>query len=289
LLIGLLSGLFYAKKDFVLPLLIQALANLLIIIYSGWVLVSNKPVDGITLMWIYFSSYLLAGVVLAFLFFTKYSLRFFSLLSVKKVFNSIIAYSITAFIANLVAFLVYRVDYWILEYYMPVHISGSAMGNYIQVAKLVQLFLFAPTVLATVIFPLTAADDESANPAGIKKILLRLSIINTVLILILLIAGPWLFTFVYGNDFELMFKCFLYLIPGVLAISCVRVLASYFAGLNKVKYNLTGSLFALVLIVGLNFLLIPSMGINGAALADSAGYTAYLVFLFYQFQKTGRA
>jgi O-antigen/teichoic acid export membrane protein len=289
LLIGLFSGLFYAKKSFVLPLVIQALANMLIILYTSWILLDNEIADKGLLMWIYFGSYLLAGVMMAFLFFAKYSLHFFSFLSVKKIFSSVIAYSLTAFIANLVAFLVYRVDYWILEYFMPVPVSGSAMGNYIQVAKLVQLFLFAPTVLATVIFPLTAAEDESANPEGIKKILLRLSIINAVLILILVIAGHWLFTFVYGNDFELMYKCFLYLIPGVLAISCVRVLASYFAGLNKVKYNLTGSLFALVLIVGLNFLLIPSMGINGAALADSAGYAAYLVFLFYQFQKTGRA
>jgi O-antigen/teichoic acid export membrane protein len=289
LLIGFFSGLFYAKKDFLIPLLIQALANLLIILYIFWVFVSHEQVDVSLLMWIYFGSYLLAGFSLAVVFFAKYTLNSFTLLSLTGVFRSVIAYSFIAFIANLVAFLVYRVDYWILEYYIPTHITGPALGNYIQVAKGVQLFLFAPTVLATVILPLTAADDASAKPEGIKKILLRISAINIVLILVLIIAGRWLFTFIYGNDFELMYNCFLYLIPGVLAISCVRVLASYFAGLNKVKYNLAGSLFALVLIVGLNFILIPSMGINGAALADSAGYVAYLLFLFYKFQKSGRA
>jgi O-antigen/teichoic acid export membrane protein len=59
--------------------------------------------------------------------------------------------------------------------------------------------------------------------------------------------------------------------------------------LNKMSYNITGGMIALVLIVTLNFLLIPKMGINGAALADSIGYAAYLLFLYYQFRKTSRA
>jgi O-antigen/teichoic acid export membrane protein len=288
LLTGFFSGLFYAKKEFAVPLLVPSVANLLVIIYCGWVLFSAAWLDSGLLLWIYFLSYLFAGLLLAILFISRYP-GFLSQLSFAKTFNTVKKYSGIAFTANLIAFLVYRVDYWILEYHNPASVSGSALGNYIQVAKLVQLFLFAPTVIATVIFPLTASKDEAGTPGDIKKILVRLSMINLVFILIAVVAGSWLFPTVYGKGFDLMYSCFLYLIPGILAITLVRVLASYFAGLNKMSYNITGGMIALVLIVTLNFLLIPKMGINGAALADSIGYAAYLLFLYYQFRKTSRA
>jgi O-antigen/teichoic acid export membrane protein len=60
------------------------------------------------------------------------------------------------------------------------------------------------------------------------------------------------------------------------------VLASYFAGINRVRYNLIGGLIALVLVVVGNYLLVPFMGINGAALADSAGFLAYMIFMVLQ-------
>jgi len=296
LLIGFYSGLFYAKKEFVLPLLIPAITNLPVIFYLTWLLFNPSVDDGSTGLWIYFGSYLLGGIVMMGKFNSKYQVGFISQISLRKVLKAIIKYSFTAFAANLIAFLVFRVDYWILEYYtrdssflLPQTITGNALGNYIQVAKLVQLFLFAPAVIATVIFPLTASGDEASTPADIRKILLRLTGINLLLILVAACAGYWLFPFFYGEGFNLMYLCFLYLIPGVLAITCVRVLASYFAGLNKVSYNIIGGILALSLIIALNFLLIPRMGINGAAIADSAGYAAYFFFLYHQFKKKNKA
>jgi O-antigen/teichoic acid export membrane protein len=289
LLISFFSGLFYAKKEFVLPLLILAIANLLIIVYCSWILLNKHDVNLILLSWIYSGSYLLSGLGIAVLFLSKYSVQSLWQGSLVQAFKTIRRYSLVAFGANLIAFLVYRIDYWILEYYIPKAVSNKALGNYIQTGKLLQLFLFVPTVIATVIFPLTVAEEKSSTPAGIKKIIFRLTTFNLVLIAIVVAIGSWWPVFLYGSDFDLVYTCFLYLIPGVLAICCVRVLASYFAGKNKVHYNITGSVLALGLIVTLNFLLIPSMGINGAALADSAGYMVYFLFLYYQFKKNSGA
>jgi len=82
--------------------------------------------------------------------------------------------------------------------------------------------------------------------------------------------------------------CFVFSVPAIMAITVVRVLASYFAGANKIKYNLVGGLLALIIVTLFNFALIPSMGINGAALADSLGYIFYMVFLLTFFNKTSK-
>lgn len=288
LLIGFFSALFYAKKEFAWPLLVPLFTNLIVIFFCCNILLGKASVDINLLAWIYFSSYLLAGIIITILFFSKYALEFSSFRSLKNTTSTIIGYSLAAFSGNLIAFLMYRIDYWIIEFYIPVHASHAALGNYIQVAKLVQLFLFTPTLLATIIFPLTASGNEVGAATGITKILIRVSFMNMVLIVVMVCAGRWLFTFMYGKDFNLMYNCSLYLIPGILAISGVSVLGSYLAGLNKVRYNITGGGIALFLICTLNFLLIPAMGINGAALADSVGYAAYFLFLYWHFIKSNR-
>ena len=111
----------------------------------------------------------------------------------------------------------------------------------------------------------------------------RAFLLNLIGCGLVLIAGKWMFTFLFGASFSLMYMCFVFSIPAILSITIVRILASYFAGTNRIKYNFTGSLIALIVIIFLNLLLIPLMGINGAALADSAGYISYMVFLLILF------
>jgi O-antigen/teichoic acid export membrane protein len=288
LLIAFFSGIGYAKKSFLWPQLAPALGNMIIIFYCSHIIYYREKADPEMLMLVFTGSYLAAGLLLAFVFFGRNTISTLHTGGIKIVFRIIIRYALIAFAANLAAFLMYRIDYWILESYKPTLISDAALGNYIQVAKLVQLFLFIPTVLATVIFPHTATGKLAGQPAVIKKSLVRLLSLNVLIIGVLLMTGRWLFTYIFGPDFSDMYTCFVYMSPGILAITCVRVLASYFAGLNQVQLNLAGTLLALGLIIALNFLLIPHWGINGAAFADSIGYMVYLFFLYRHFSKNNR-
>ena len=82
-----------------------------------------------------------------------------------------------------------------------------------------------------------------------------------------------------------MYLPFVLLIPGILALTVVRVVAAHFAGLNLVKYNLNGGILALVFIVGCDWWLIPQYGITAAAAVSSVGYVLYMGYLLYQFNK----
>ena len=62
---------------------------------------------------------------------------------------------LTALAANVVFFLVYKVDYMFVNY-SPV-CTAADLGNYIQVSKLGQMMLIIPQIIASVVFPRTAS------------------------------------------------------------------------------------------------------------------------------------
>ncbi len=287
LLITYFSGLFFAKKQFLLPHLIPAITNVIVLILCGTLLLL-KYQDNIGLMvGIYFGSFIVSGILLGFFFHTKYSLNFLLHHIPAGSLRKLLKYSSFALITNIVAFLAYRIDYWILKEFSPGVVTDTAIGNYIQVSKLVQLFLFAPTVIATIVFPASASAEKPDFNKIFKKMVGQVLFLNAIASVAIIILGKWVFMFVYGDSFSLMYQCFIFSVPAILSITVVRILASYFAGTNRIRYNFSGSLIALIVIATLNFLLIPLIGINGAALADSAGYTAYMIFLLILLKRKG--
>jgi len=102
---------------------------------------------------------------------------------------------------------------------------------------------------------------------------------------VLAIFGKWLFPFVFGNSFSQMYESFLFYIPGILAMSTLYSLTSYFAGKDKVVVNIKGCLFALLIIVLGDLWLIPIYGIRAAAGVSSFGYLFYFVYILNIFVK----
>jgi len=278
LLINYFSALFYAMQNFFIPNFILLCANILFIcsilflgqngfLYSHFVL-------------IYFSSFLLQGIMLAISYFLqngKWIKGFLTILEIKN----ILRYSLIALSANIIFFLVYRVDYWFVKRFC----TEQDLGNYIQVSKLGQIFLLVPTMIAAIIFPKTASNlrmDMQASVLSLSRILFSLYF---SLIIVLIIIGKWLFPFIYGFTFTEMYKPFLYLAIGILSLSTQALLAAYFAGKNKLSINLIGSVIALIIIVAGNILLVPHYGINAAAAVSSTGYLCYLIYSILVFNK----
>jgi O-antigen/teichoic acid export membrane protein len=101
----------------------------------------------------------------------------------------------------------------------------------------------------------------------------------------LAIAGKWLFPFVFGESFVNMYQPFLLLIPGILALSGIFTITAYFAGRNNIRVNITGSVYALVVILVGDIIFIPRYGINAAALVSSLGYITYQIYVIGIFKK----
>jgi len=164
------SALLVARQQFLFPLLVPAITNFLILICCGWLLfIRHNAGSANVIIRFYFISFIVNGCVLAIIyyskFFTSLNFKWPASQTVKKLFR----YSSVAFIANIVSFFAYRIDYWILNSFKPYTITDNALGNYIQVGKLVQIFLFAPTIVATVVFPSTASGTGLNFTNSLKK------------------------------------------------------------------------------------------------------------------------
>ncbi len=279
ILLTFITGLFYARQNYVTSNVVGISVNLFLIVLLLNIK-ATSPLNNEAFIYIYFGSFLLAGIVLLFLLFKKLSRANFEWIrqyDLRKIFR----YSLLVFLSNVVFFLLYKIDYWFVNRYC----DPEELGNYIQISKIGQLFLFLPGILAGSLFPLIAGNHIARLEDALKTISRTVFFLYLLSCGLLAIFGNWLFPFVFGESFSGMYLPFLFLIPGILSLSMVSPMAAYFSGKNKVSVNLVGSILALIVIVAGDALLIPRYGIIAAAAVSSAGYITYHIFVLYSFNR----
>lgn len=280
LFITFLNSLYYSKSKFILPNVTGIIINCLLIALIFFVDNAHWLTNG-KYFSLYFASFLLQGLILICLFFINpgenLQLRLPSVSELKILFH----YCLLTFASNVITFLFYRVDYWFVHHYR----SAEDLGNYIQVSKITQMFFVLPAILASAVFPLTASGYRQEINDLLKIVSRFIFFLYGILCLFLALVGRWLFPFVFGNSFNKMYIPFLFLIPGLLALSTLYSLTAYYAGKNRVMVNVKGSCVALIIIITGDALLIPSYGITAAAAVSSVGYIAYHIFVLSVFTK----
>ena len=135
--------------------------------------------------------------------------------------------------------------------------------------------------MASTIFAVTAEDKkENMGQKTIK--LSKILFVNTfAMCLPLLIWGKWIFPFLFGKTFTLMYQPFLLLLPRILALTNLFPYAALCSGKNKINQKVIGASLSLFILIVFDFFLIPTYNINGAALASSIGYFIYSIYLIY--------
>ena len=192
------------------------------------------------------------------------------------------SYSMLAWLSNSIQFLVYRIDFWIMHYFR----GDTELGMYALAVRIGQTFWILPVLLATVMLPhLTSVHFDRAI---LDRMIRITNTVNLLLAMLTALLSRFFIPWVFGEAFSGAVFPLMILLPGVLFVSMHTFLAAYFGGKNKVSYNLQSSLFSLVIITILDFLLIPSMGKTGAALASTIAYTAgcgYAMYLYFKMEK----
>lgn len=281
LLITFFVSLFYAKMDFVLPNLLLVTVNLLLIALvpnNEWV---RSFISDENYVQLYFLGFFAQGflLMLAFLF------RYFKPGDLKRMpvelFKPFTTFAFIAVVTNAMTFLMYRIDYWFVNKYC----SDADLGNYIQACKLAQLFFIVPSILAAVVFPMTASGRREEMNEKMQLLSRGLILSYCIACAGLIAVGYWLFPFVFGNTFNNMYLPFVLLVPAILSYSVIHLLAAYYSGKKVLSVNFKGNLVALVVIVVGDMLVIPRFGINGAAIVSSIGYICYMSFILLMHRK----
>jgi O-antigen/teichoic acid export membrane protein len=194
--------------------------------------------------------------------------------------QSFYKFSLLIFAANLIQFLAYRMDFWMLEYY-----SGfKALGNYSQATRFVQLFWIIPQAAAALMLPSILHQKKEEGELFVWKLL------KSIPPLVFILIGPFLMVvyILFHSillEFDEAWRACLILLPGTIMFMISIIIAPFFTAMNQLKVNLKISAGCLLCIALLDLLLIPSMGVSGAALASTIGYGLSGLASFYMFRK----
>jgi O-antigen/teichoic acid export membrane protein len=278
LFITYFSSLFFAKHNFFIANFILFCSNILVIFLL--LLYGENQFVKEHFTYIYFASFFLQGFVTVAVYFFYNPPKIKSALLSASEFRKVFHYSVMALLANVIFFLVYRVDYWFVKRFC----SENDLGNYIQVSKLGQMFFVLPSIISSTIFPVIASGEQQVK-STLKAISVFLAGIYFFICVTLIASGKWLFPHIYGISFDNMYLPFIFSVPGILALSSLYPFTAYYSGKKRIDINIKGLLIALFFIIAGDFIIIPRFGITGAAFVSSVGYIIYQVYIMMIFAK----
>jgi O-antigen/teichoic acid export membrane protein len=276
------TSLFYAQQNYAVPNILMSIINVFVIVLIPFFAKGFAGLNKDQFLYLYFLQFILQGVGLTILYLVRYAplktLHFPSTYEYRILFR----FTVVALFANIAYYLINRVDYLFVEAWC----SPKSLGNYVQVSKMGQLLLIVPSIIASAVYP-QAAKGENVNMA---KYILRIITLFLPFYILIIIASylfsNYVFVAIFGITFDEMYVPFLVLLPGILFLSMHTVIAAYFGAKNKPSYNVISTCAGLVVVLVGDILLIKKMGITGAALVSSLGYTTAFAVSLILFIRT---
>jgi len=195
------------------------------------------------------------------------------------IFKKTLKFGIKGYIGNVVQFLNYRLDMFLINFLIGV----TQVGYYSIAVVFAEMMWFIPNTIQTILFPKVSSSMKK-EATEITSIICRHTVFLTSVVAIFsaLIAKS-LISIVYTPAYLPSVKPLLILLPGVVALSCSKILTSYLTGVGFPIIGTKGSIIALTVNIPLNILLIPKFGISGAAIATTVSYSLLTLFVLYNF------
>lgn len=177
-------------------------------------------------------------------------------------------YGIQIFMTNLFLTSVFRID----TFFLNKMVSLSDLGLYSVSVNVGELLLLIPSAIGVALFPhLSGLSKEEQLDA--MSLVGRVSfLIGFAGIIGLSIIGYPFILIVFGRNFLPAFTPFLFLLPGLMAMTVNYSYSNYFSSIGKPIVGGIVFFIGLIFNVILNLLLIPKMGISGAAITSSITY-----------------
>jgi O-antigen/teichoic acid export membrane protein len=279
LMTSFFTALFNAKKQFGPPNKILFLINILLIIllFTG----RNDTIVRTYFLQIYFTCFFLQGLIMMLIYFSRESFQGVSLWPNNPVLKNILRYSLTALTANLIYFLVNRIDYWFVQYYC----SPNDLGNYIQASKLAQMLLIIPGIVGATLFSIFTSQGKSTSVSELATAIRILLWFNGGICVLVICFGWYIIPLFFGTSFNKMYYLFVLLVPGILCVTMNYPIASWFSSNKKIGTNIRGSLLAVIVICCGDFIALPLFGVRAASVVSSAGFFSVYFYGVYIYRK----
>jgi O-antigen/teichoic acid export membrane protein len=152
----------------------------------------------------------------------------------------------------------------------PAHVGLYALG--VMVAE--SLWQIS-NAAALALLPRVARTWENGGERGAAftcSVLRQVFMLSSILALGIALLSPWVIPVVFGAAFQPSISVIWWLLPGTVALAVGKVMSADLTARGKPEYSSIFAAATLLVTVILDVILIPRMGIQGAALASSAAY-----------------
>lgn len=173
-----------------------------------------------------------------------------------------------------------------LGFYFIRNISGfGAVGVYHSGTQVTEGLRIIGQSIALVQMSAISNSNDKQYAKTLTLQLLKLSVLLTFFgVLMIAFIPSSFFSRFFGKEFGDIKTVFIYLSPGVIALSANAIFSHFFSGTGIPKYNFYASIVGLLVIIPAVILLVPAFGIEGAAGATSLAYLAAVAYQWIVFQ-----
>jgi O-antigen/teichoic acid export membrane protein len=184
---------------------------------------------------------------------------------------------------TIAAYLNYRVDEFVIAALLP----PEQLGFYVIAVGLVERMWLLPAAVARALLPhiTNSTKRDPTLPASISR---HVMIWTGGACIILFVFADLVVEILYSSEFAAAVAPLRWLLPGIFTLSIGKVLVTELLARQKPYCTLSSTGVAvLVNIIG-NIVLVPRMGISGAAIASSISYSLLsLMLTWYYLRETG--
>jgi O-antigen/teichoic acid export membrane protein len=191
-------------------------------------------------------------------------------------------FGIRQYSSDVTLFLAKRLDFFLVAWFL----GRSALGVYSVAVALAEVVLRLPRELGVLVFPAFAS--ESLRRGQAAAMLRKMNVIALGFAVILGVASEPLIQFLFGPEFVESIGTFRWLLPGTLAWSTIEITYSRVAAGGRPGLGVPIFGGAALIDAGLNALLLPRIGVVGAALAASIAYIFAAVCFLHLFCRRER-
>ena len=190
-------------------------------------------------------------------------------------------YGWKSWINNLANQLIYKSDVFLLAYFL----EPAQVGIYVVAVLVIEKAWYFSGAICNAIFPLVGGGTMQEG----ARIAVRVARVNFWFVIVssavIFFSADWLVQLVFSSAYLAAVYPMMLLIPGVIFLSIPKILVSHLAAIDKLEYAIVASVTALVFNLILNVVMIPPLGVPGAAIASSIAYFIYMVIYLVGYSK----
>lgn len=200
----------------------------------------------------------------------------------KDIFKELFHYGAFMQLSTLVSTLNKRLSLYLLK----THCDERSLGVYASGTQVTEGVNIVGQSIGLVEFSALSNTENKQHTSQLTLRFMKLSILLTFTALLVICLLPArFFEWLFSGEFSDIRSVILLIAPGIVFFSAHTILANYFSGTGKPKYNLYASLIGLSVTLVLAFVLIPWFGIRGAAITTTLTYMALFVYQWIVFHK----